>query len=259
MAARVVEYERKNAVAVLALNRPERLNAINHQTVRELGVALDRAEQDKHVRVIVVHGRGRIFCAGGDIHTAGEVDGVVEALDYLVEIRPLFDRMSASRLPTIAAVHGAALGGGLELALACDLRVATRDTAIGLPEVTIGALPAGGGLTRLTRIVGPAWAKEIVFTGNPLSAERGLEIGLVNRVTDGDHLEAALEWANEIAGRPPMAIGLAKRVIDRATTTDAQSASELELLATTILFGTDDRREGMAAFVEKRAPEFTGQ
>lgn len=259
MTDRVVEYEVRGAVALIALNRPDRLNALSRELGEAIVDAFSEAEADDNVRVVVLHGRGRAFCAGADIGEARNVDGVVDAYRYLNAVRPTFERVASTPLPTIAALHGLALGGGLELALACDLRIASAGTKLGLPETKIGALPGGGGLSRLPLLVGPARAKEMVFCGEQITAETAREDGLVNRVVDGDHVDAAVDWAQQIAAMPAVALTLAKRVIDRGVTTDGRSASDLELLATTILFGTDDRREGMEAFLKKRAPRFGGR
>lgn len=259
MTAPLVEYETQGVIAVIALNRPDRLNALNAELGRDLRAAFDRAEDDHAIRAVVLHGRGRAFCAGADIAEARSVDGVVDALAFLRRVRPIFDRVAAAKIPTIAALHGFAFGGGLELALACDLRVAASGTRVGLPETKIGALPAGGGLARLPRIVGTARAKELVFGGEPICDATALAYGLFNRVVDNDHVAEAVNWAEEIGRQPPVAIALAKRVIDQGASTDFATAYELELLATTIVFGTDDRREGMAAFLEKRDADFGGR
>lgn len=245
-----------DGVATLTLNRPGKLNAISTTLAADLGVSLQEAV-NAAARVIVVHGEGKAFCAGADIEEASAVSSVASSMAFLDSVRRSFVALRDCPVPTIAAVHGAAMGGGCEVALACDIRIADATARFGLPEVKIGALPAGGGMARLPSLIGTARTKELVFTGTPIDGETAERYGLVNQVTGpGDHLREALEMAAAIAKNSGITLRLAKRAIDAGADADPRVADEVELFATVAAFGTADRAEGMAAFLDKRAPRF---
>jgi enoyl-CoA hydratase len=245
---------------VVTLDRPDRLNAINEELARELPEALARLASSDTCRAVVITGRGRSFCAGADISEAQAMEGVAGALAELGRIRPVFDAVADFPLPTVAAVNGLALGGGLELALACDFRILGERARVGLPEVNLGALPAGGGMSRLPALVGLARTKEIVLTAQPIDARAALRFGLANQVvTDAEVLERSIAFADMFASKPAALLRLAKRAVQVGASTSAGAAAELELLATVAAFGTHDRAEGMRAFLEKRDASFTGR
>jgi len=251
-----------DGVATLTLNRPQAMNAITQRMKDELGSVLDAIEADDAVRVLVITGAGaKAFCAGADIKERAGSDPT--PAEFLVRQRAthrLFTRIEQCAKPVIAALNGVAYGGGAEIALCADIRIAAESALIGLTEVSLGVIPAGGGTQRLPRLVGAAKAKELIFTAARLKAADALALGLVNRVVPADQLaDAALRLAREIAAKPPLAVRLAKQAIDRGLQADLQTALEFELYAAAILFDTDDRKEGMRAFVEKRAPQFRGR
>lgn len=257
-----LELDVADGVATLTLNRPEAMNAITLRMKDELGVALDAVEADDAVRVLVITGAGsKAFCAGADIkERAGTEPTPAEFVFRQQATHRLFGRIEQCSKPVIAAINGVAYGGGAEIALCADIRLMADTASIGLTEVNLGVIPAGGGTQRLPRLVGAARAKEMVFTAARLGATQAAAIGLVNRVVPAAELAAqAAELAAAIASKPPLAVRLAKQAIDNGLQTDARTALAFELYAAAILFDTDDRREGMRAFVEKRVPEFRGR
>lgn len=245
-------------MALLTFSRPRQMNALTSGLLRELERAISEAEESPEVRAVVVAGEGRAFCAGADI-TELRGKSRDEAAEYIRRIQGVCNRIEACRLPVLAAVSGVAFGGGFELALACDLVLADEGARFGLPEVKIGVIPGGGGTQRLPRLVGRNRAKEIVFFGDPIPAAKALELGIVNRVVpDGKALDAALGWAAELSGRAPLALGVAKRVLDQGLQADLRTGLELEAQGIALLFGTEDQAEGMSAFLEKREAKFSG-
>lgn len=252
-----VRSERHGAVALLTLDRPKSLNALDASLLGALGEAVEAVGRDPGLRVLVVTGEGRAFAAGADIEAMSKMKGV-EAESFSRLGHRTFGALEALEIPTIAAVNGFALGGGCELACACDWIYASTKAVFGQPEVKLGLLPGFGGTTRVTRRVGVAWAKEMILGGQNLSAEEALRIGLANRLFPPDELvERTLERANDIAGNGPLAVAASKRVLQQGQDADSRVAAALEQAAFAGLFGTEDRDEGLAAFLEKRDPKFT--
>jgi enoyl-CoA hydratase len=255
-----VALERRGRVAVLTLDRPDRLNALSPDMLDDLVARLDEVEADDGVGAAVLTGAGdRAFSAGADVSLVREATPL-EARTFAGRGHATADRIEALPKPVIAAVNGYALGGGCEVALACDVRVASERAQIGLPEVTLGIFPGWGGTQRMPRLIGPGRAKELILTGRRVGAEEALAIGLVERVHPHDELlDRAVELAAEIAEKPAWALGAAKAMVNRAGDGDQPGnlARELDLFA--LAFATEDQREGMAAFVEKRAPNFRGR
>ena len=254
-----VRVERGESVAVLTIDRQEKLNALDPQVTEEIGQALLELEADGP-RAIIVTGAGeRSFVAGADI-SAMSVMEPMEAKRFSEIGHAAMALLDRSPVPTIAAVNGYALGGGCEVALACDVRVAAENATFGFPEVSLGILPGMGGTQRLPRLVGPALAKELIFTARRIGAEEAHEIGLVNRVVpQGEALKVANEIAAEIAANGPLAVRHAKSATNRAMDVDLVSGLEYEADQFALLFATDDAREGMDAFAERRKPEFEGR
>jgi enoyl-CoA hydratase len=254
-----VRVEREDGVAVLIIDRQEKLNALDPQVTEEIGQSLLELEAEGP-RTIIVTGAGeRSFVAGADISAMSVMDPL-EAKRFSEIGHAAMALLDRSPVPTIAAIGGFALGGGCEVALACDIRVAAENATFGFPEVSLGILPGMGGTQRLPRLVGPALAKELIFTGRRIGAEEAREIGLVNRVVpQGEALSAARELAAEIAANAPLAVRHAKSATNRALDVDLVSGLEYEADQFALLFSTEDAREGMGAFAERRKPEFKGQ
>jgi enoyl-CoA hydratase len=254
-----VRVEREDGIAVLTIARQEKLHALDPQVTEEIGQALLELEAEGP-RAIIVTGAGeRSFVAGADI-SAMSVMSPLEAKRFSEIGHAAMALLDRSPVPTIAAVNGYALGGGCEVAIACDVRIAAENATFGFPEVSLGILPGMGGTQRLPRLIGPAFAKELIFTGRRIGAREAREIGLVNRVvSQGEALEAARELAAEIAANGPLAVRHAKAATNQALDVDLVSGLGYEADQFALLFATEDAREGMAAFAERRKPEFEGQ
>ena len=251
--------ERRGAVALLTLSRPEVLNALDRATLECLCSRVGELARDAALRAVVVTGAGRAFAAGADIAEMRAL-GPAQAEAFSRLGHQAFGALEALAVPTLAAVNGFALGGGCELACACDWIYASTKARFGQPEVGLGLLPGFGGTSRLVRRVGAAWAKELVLGGEPIDAETALRIGLANRLFEPEGLlEAALAAGEKIAGKGPLAVAHAKRVIQQGQDADLRVAHVLEQKSFGLVFATEDRAEGMDAFLEKRAPRFTGR
>lgn len=264
MAEPLVLAELDSHLLTITLNRPEKRNALNGDVLDALGEAFEKARDDRDVRGILLRGEGKAFSAGIDAAWLGSSVAVNATMaDFrskLTGLQGRFNAMEDLEKPIVAAIQGHCVGLGLELALACDFRIAAHEALVGLPEVRVGLIPDVGGITRLLRTVGPAWAKEIILTGRLLTAEESHTIGLVNHVVDAaDLLPRSRSLLSEIARNAPLAVGLAKRLIDRAQGLDKKSGMELEALAQSTLLTTEDFREGATALMERRDPKFQGR
>lgn len=246
------------AVATVKLNRPEALNALNSTMVREVVGALDALEADDSVRCVVLTGSDKAFCAGADVREMAKLSAAeISSSDHL---RAVWERAWKFRKPLVAALSGYALGGGLELAMCCDIIVASEGTKLGQPEINIGIIPGGGGTQRLARAVGKYKAMEMILTGGMISAGEAKACGLVNRVVPaGKHLEEANKLASEIASKAPIAVRSAKQAIAAAQEGSLSNGLELERRLFYGLFDTEDKKEGMSAFLDKRKPNFLGK
>jgi enoyl-CoA hydratase len=253
-----VSLSTEGAVATLKLNRPDAFNALNSTMVHELVAALDALEADESVRCVVLAGSDKVFCAGADVKEMAKLSSAeISSSDHL---RPVWERAGRFRKPLVAALSGYALGGGLELAMCCDIIVASEGTKLGQPEINIGIIPGGGGTQRLTRAVGKFKAMEMILTGGMITAEEAKAHGLVNRVVPaGKHLEEAIKLASEIASKAPLAVRSAKRAIAAAQEGSLAEGLELERRLFYEIFATEDKKEGMSAFLEKRKPNFLGK
>jgi enoyl-CoA hydratase len=248
--------ERDGAIAVVTMNRPERLNALNDELISGVVEALEAADREQDVRCIVLAGGEKAFAAGADI---GQMASATAVEMYEARTRiEMWDRIRAVRTPIVAAVSGYCLGGGNELAMACDLIVCSPSAQFGQPETGVGIIPGAGGTQRLTRAVGKSLAMDVILSGRFLSAEEALRSGLVARIAD-DWLGEAKAVAQAIAAKAPVATRLAKEMIDHAYETTLSAGIAAERRALYLAFASEDAREGLTAFVEKREPEFKGR
>jgi enoyl-CoA hydratase/carnithine racemase len=253
----LVESSRDGHVALCRLNRPETRNALSPELMEELAAAVEGFDADPEVRCVVIAGTDEVFAAGADIRALRERT-FEESLRH--PAASFWRRLAACKTPLVAAVSGFALGGGCELALLCDLIVASETAAFGQPEITLGIIPGGGGTQRLARVVGKQRAMELVLTGRRIDAREGERLGLVNEVADSrDWLQRAMELAQRIARRPPIAVRLAKQAVLAADETGLAGGLEHERRLYEIAMATEDRIEGMDAFLEKRPPDFKGR
>jgi enoyl-CoA hydratase len=255
-----LNVERDGAIATVTVNRPDKLNALNAATIAEIDRAFRTLADEDAIRGIILTGAGpKSFVAGADIAelaTMGPLTGIRVSRDG----QDAFRFMERMRKPVVAAVNGFALGGGLELALACHIRIASRNARFGLPEVKLGIIPGYGGTIRLPRLVGRGRALELMLTGDMIDADEAFRIGLVNRVVEQDALlDSARELVGKIAANGPVAVGLALEAVDRAAGTTMDDALVLESNLFGLLASTTDMKEGMQAFLEKRKAEFRGE
>jgi enoyl-CoA hydratase len=255
---RNIRVDISDAIATLTVDRPSVKNALNLETVNEIHHALDELATNAGAGVLIITGAGEAaFVSGADINDIRQRDRA----DGLAAINSsLFARIDAFPKPVIAAVNGYALGGGCELALACDIRVAAESARFGQPELGLGIIPGAGATQRLPRIVGLGWAKHLVLTGDIIDAKQALDIGLVTAVMPGGQLQVrARELAKKILRQGPLAARLAKLSLNASARVDLDSGLLIETLAQAICYGSDDKNEGTAAFLEKRKPKFTGR
>jgi enoyl-CoA hydratase len=246
-----------HGIGTVRINRPEARNALSRETVDELDRLARMIHDQKPIRVLIIGSSGH-FAAGADIKNMAEF-GVEEARAF--SFSETFNRIANLEIPTIAAIEGFALGGGLELALACDLRIASKTAKLGFPEIKLGIMPGAGGTVRAPRLIGAAFAKELIFLGETIDADRAERMGLVNKVVEPEELtRSAMEWAEKLCAKSPVALKAAKTTIQvcleetllcRAIAAEGNNWAEL--------FGTEDQKEGMRAFIEKRAPVYRGR
>ena len=250
-----VKLEKQGNIGILTLNRPEALNTISPEVTRDLDAAISELEKDESVFVVILTGAGRAFAAGGDLAAMKDWT-VLEAREFSFEANRVFSRLENLPQPVIAAVNGVALGGGCELALSCDIRLASDQAKLGQPEVNFGITPAAGGTQRLQRVVGMPKAMELIWTGRVLEAGEALEIGLVNQVVPhGELMGAAFNLARIIAAKPQVPVRLAKQVIRQGAQCDLQSGIQMEISALALCYSCEDQKNAMGAFLEKRKPE----
>lgn len=243
-------------VGLLKIHRPDRLNALNSKTLDELSRAMEGFADDQSVKAVVVTGEGKAFIAGADIAEMRNMDPL-ESRAFSQKGQRVLDQMEDLEKPVIAAVNGFALGGGCELALACDIRLASEEARFGQPEVNLGMIPGFAGTQRLARLIGEGRAKELILTGEIIDAQTAFSYGLVNRVVPADQLlDEATSLAKKIASKGPLAVSLAKTVIHKGLQIDQASGAALETEAFALCFASGQAREGMSAFLEKRKAEW---
>jgi len=253
-------YEKKEDIGLLTINRPDKLNAISNELTSELKQLLGEIENDEELRVLIITGAGdKAFVAGADIKELVDRDAKI-GRRVSRERQEIFSRIENLQIPVIGAVNGYALGGGLEIALACSIRVCSEKAQFGAPEVKLGIIPGDGGTQRLPRLVGLGRAMEMILTGDFIDAQEAYRIGLVNKVFPHEEMmDGAMELAQRIASRPPLAVRYAKEAVNRSQGGDAVSGFALESYLHALACTTEDKKEGVSAFLEKRKGEFKGK
>jgi enoyl-CoA hydratase len=253
-------YETDAGIATITINRPKALNALNKAAVEELATRLDEAEEDETVKVVVITGAGdKGFCVGLDLKSVRGISAV-DGMNLSLRGQKLTKQIEQLRKPVIAAINGYALGGGLEMAMSCDLRIASENARMGQTELNVGLIPGWGGTQRLPRLVGRAMAKELIFTAKMIDAKTAKQLGLLNEVVPSDELKSAVKkFAAELLTKPPVGLQLAKQLINSSIETDLTKGLVQEAQAFGVLASTEDFDEGVAAFIAKRKPKFKGK
>ena len=257
MTYKTLLYQKKDGIGIVTLNRPEALNALNSTVYTDLYDVFEDIENDDEVRVVVLTGSGeKAFAAGSDVVEMQNMN-TLELQKFVAKIRKASDRIYTLTKPTIAAIHGYALGGGCELSMCCDLRICSEKARFGQPEINLGLIPGACGTQRLPRLVGVAKAKEMIFLGDMIDAATALSLGLVNKVVPPDKLmEEAMVWAGKLAGKSGPVLAMAKMAINTGVDTDINSGLNMEARCVALCFATEDQKEGMKAFLEKRKAAF---
>lgn len=249
-------FEKEGFTGIITLNRPKAMNALNSQLLNELLFLLDQLAQDQEIRALIINGGPKLFAAGADIAAMVNADPYA-AKQFAGTAHQVLKRIEEMEKPVIAAISGLALGGGCELALACDFRIATEESRLGFPEINLGIMPGAGGTQRLARIVGTGWAKHLILTGEPIDSATAFQIGLVTKVVKKDNLMAeAKKLADRFAAKSALALKTAKDSVRRSLDMDLDHGLIYELNSWSLLFAGPDQKEGMQAFLEKRPPEF---
>jgi len=256
----LVRYEVADGVSIVSLNRPERHNALNDEAAAAMWEAIDRGLADPESRVLLLRGEGKSFCSGRDTQALGVRATGLSDFQHLTRSQARKFRLLESRKPAIAAVRGYALGGGFELALQCDIRIAATDARLSLPEINYGILTDGGGSSIVASLAGPSRAKYLLMSGEPIGAQQALDWGLVDFVTTPEELDAyALALAKKLAGKPPVHLAAAKYLVDGVFGERVRRGLHDELMVQTALFKTEDYQEARAARREKREPNYNGR
>mgnify|MGYP001319862932 CR=1 FL=1 len=254
------QKEANSAVAVITLNRPNHMNAISIKMLNELNHLMDAMTENTDIAAVIITGGDKCFAAGADIQQVSRLDTPVAAHVFVSLAQIVMEKIEKFKMPVIAAINGIAFGGGCELTLACDIRLASEDALFALPEIKIGVIPGGGGTQRLPRLIGGGRAREMLFSGDPIDAREAYRIGLVNRVFSADSLMyEAQKMAVKFAGQPRLAMEANKAAVLTGMNMDQHSAMAYEARCFEFLFSTEDQKEGMRAFMEKRKPIFKGR
>lgn len=260
MAYETLRFEVENGIGWVRLDRPKKLNAISPRMLVDLRGVVDAVRADESIRALVFIGTGRAFSAGADLAELLALGSNAGFLGFLEGIQGVYDEIEGLNRPTIAALNGIAFGGGCELAISCDFRIMGASAKLGVPEILIGMLPGGGGTQRLSRLLPPAIAKQMILLGDPIDAETAARHGVVNTVVPDDQVESsARALAERFASLPPLAVNAGKALVRAAGNSDLASGLYAERQAVAFLYGTEDGREGIASFVEKRAAKFRGR
>lgn len=259
MQLKTIIFEKDNGIAVVQLNRPEAMNAFNLDMLTELSAVFDEIAGDDSIRAVILKGSDKIFSAGADIRDFVDY-GPLEVRHYIEQAHFMGAKLARLPKPTIASMAGLALGGGCEISLSCDLRVAADNCKFGFPEINLGIFPAGGGTQRLARIVGHARARELILTGDIIDSQRAEQIGLVSKVVPADQLEEATQkMARKLSRKPPLAVPMIKDLLELSEHLDANVGNMMEREKFSLLFASEDKTEGMNAFLEGRKAVFKGK
>lgn len=264
MTKKHVSLEEENGVFIITINRAEVLNALNWEAILEIGDAIDEAvggiQKNSNSGALIITGQGeKAFCSGADIKSIRNLS-TVQYNTFLDQSINVLQKIWRSKIPTIAALNGYALGGGCELALACDIRIAASHAKLGLPELALGMVPGWGGVHFMSRLIGRSKTLELVLKGELISAEQAVKIGLVNRVVEGSKLmDEAKDMAGKMIEKAPLAVQMAKEIVNNYQDADIETAVAYEALCSSLSFASEDAREGMEAFINKRRPVFKGK
>ncbi len=252
-----IETSIEDGIGFITLNRPKQLNALNRQMVSEIVSAMEAFDRNPQVKIILLSGKGKAFSAGADIDEMANDNPIsMELMNQFAD----WDRLSLIKKPIVGAVKGFVLGGGFELALSCDLLIAASDVQFSFPEVNLGVMPGAGGTQRLTKLVGKTKALEWILTAEKINADTALKYGIINKIVASELLmEEAVEFAKKIAVQPPLAVRMIKESVNKAVDYSLYEGMQYERKNLYILFASEDQKEGMKAFVEKRKPNFTGR
>ncbi|MEK4875848.1 enoyl-CoA hydratase [Bacillus sp. FSL W8-0102] len=255
----MVRWEHREKIAIIILNRPEAANALSKQLLSELKQLLQTVKGQNDIQTVIITGSGPFFCAGADLKERKGMDEE-EVKQAVQQIRSIINELENVPQPTIAAINGAAMGGGLELALACDIRIAAQDAKLGLTETSLGIIPGAGGTQRLPRLIGKGRAKELIFAARKISGAEAETLGLVEYAVEAERvLEKAFELAKEFVENAPLSLRQAKIAVNKGMETDIMTGLKIEELAYNTLLNSSDRIEGLKAFQEKRQPRYTGR
>jgi len=258
-----IEFEKtEDGIGIIRLNRPEKLNAFDERMIREMRTLVWKANFDNSIRVLVITGNGRAFCAGRDIGGL-DYENSLTTSQYRAYVRAnheLFDDIEAIEKPVIAAVNGICAGGGVEMAIACDFRIASEKASFLLPENQLGVIPASGACSRMIQMIGIGRLKQMIMAVETIGAEEAYRIGLVTHLSSSqDLMDKTMAYARGLLGKAPQALGMAKHIINACQNVDTETGRLLERLGQSVMIRTEDNKEGMAAFQNKRPPKFTGQ
>ncbi len=252
-------YEKEGNVAIMSFNRPKVMNAIDKGVLEDIIAITEEIARDEEVKAVILTGGAKVFAAGGDIDAMLTVTPV-QCESFIEECHKAFNGLTALDKPVIAAIAGLAFGGGLEVSLACDIRIAAEGTMFGAPETNLGLFPAGGGTQRITKMAGVSWAKHMVLTGDPIDAETAFRIGIITKIVPAEALmDEAKKMAKKLAAKAPITTKIVKQCLNNSIYADLNSSLLFEQKCFAHIFATEDHLEGMRAFMEKRKPEFKGR
>jgi len=253
-------FQKEENIAIITMNQSRNMNALSNELIEELILVIDEVESDDEIGALIITGQKKYFAVGADIREVVKLESPIHAHNFINSIKLVFTRIENLEKPVIAAISGLTLGGGCELTMVCDIRIASENAKFGLPEINIGVLPGGGGTQRLPRIIGVGRAKELLFTGDTIDAQEAYRIGLVNKIVPDDSLmDKAKELAIKLSKKPTYGLRMIKTAVNNGMNMELGMALSYESRCFEFLFSTEDQKEGLKAFVEKRKPVFRGE